>query len=197
MGWRVVYLDKKCRVCQEIGRNVIEPVAVFLKENQRLEDLTEEELKKFDTCIFHCEKENGIWMESVEEYRQWKERRDKALKEVFKEVFNENIIIIENIEIRCGKNLVDEFWRRVRAYRFAVDYVDLWKKSEENWDKFIQNLRSSNIDGKPLTFIVGNYGMNFDNMPELHTKHGYFIVTGVNIVVAFFIFIWLKRKKWI
>ena len=27
----------------------------------------------------------------------------------------------------------------------------------------------------PLTFIAGIYGMNFDNMPELHTKWGYFI----------------------
>ena len=118
MGWRVVYLDKKCRVCQEIGRNVIEPVAVFLKENQNPEDLTKEELKKFDTCIFHCEKENEIWMENVEEYRQWKER--KALREG-KDFYG-------NIEIKWNKNLVDEFWRRVRAYRFAVDYVELWEK---------------------------------------------------------------------
>ena len=26
----------------------------------------------------------------------------------------------------------------------------------------------------PLTFIAGIYGMNFDNMPELHYKYGYF-----------------------
>lgn len=28
----------------------------------------------------------------------------------------------------------------------------------------------------PLTFIVGVYGMNFDNMPELHWHYGYFYV---------------------
>jgi magnesium transporter len=61
----------------------------------------------------------------------------------------------------------------------------------------MQRLAAISIIFMPLTFIVGNYGMNFDNMPELHTKYGYFIVTGVNIVVAFFIFIWLKKKKWI
>jgi len=27
----------------------------------------------------------------------------------------------------------------------------------------------------PLTFIVGVYGMNFDNMPELRYQNGYFI----------------------
>jgi magnesium transporter len=49
----------------------------------------------------------------------------------------------------------------------------------------------------PLTFIVGNYGMNFDNMPELHTKYGYFIVSAINVVIAGGIFVWLKKKKWI
>ncbi|MCB9671222.1 MAG: magnesium/cobalt transporter CorA [Alphaproteobacteria bacterium] len=27
----------------------------------------------------------------------------------------------------------------------------------------------------PLTFLTGLYGMNFDNMPELHTRYGYYI----------------------
>lgn len=48
----------------------------------------------------------------------------------------------------------------------------------------------------PLTFIVGVYGMNFDNMPELHTKYGYFVLWGVMIVIAIFMLIYFKRKKW-
>jgi len=61
----------------------------------------------------------------------------------------------------------------------------------------MQRLAAISIIFMPLTFIVGNYGMNFDNMPELHTKYGYFIVSGINILVASSIFLWLKRKKWI
>jgi hypothetical protein len=30
----------------------------------------------------------------------------------------------------------------------------------------------------PITFLAGVYGMNFDNMPELHTKYGYFVLWG-------------------
>ncbi|MBK9456136.1 MAG: hypothetical protein IPO24_11375 [Bacteroidetes bacterium] len=30
----------------------------------------------------------------------------------------------------------------------------------------------------PLTFIVGVYGMNFDNFPEIHSQNGYYIVWG-------------------
>lgn len=49
----------------------------------------------------------------------------------------------------------------------------------------------------PLTFIAGVYGMNFDNMPELHTRYGYFgalIVMGV-VAVGMLIFFW--RRGWL
>ena len=61
----------------------------------------------------------------------------------------------------------------------------------------MQRLAAISIIFMPLTFIVGNYGMNFDNMPELHTKYGYFVVTFINIITATIIFVWLKKKKWI
>ena len=48
----------------------------------------------------------------------------------------------------------------------------------------------------PLTFIVGVYGMNFDNMPELHWKYGYF---GVLIFMGLLVsgmLLWFKHKGW-
>lgn len=48
----------------------------------------------------------------------------------------------------------------------------------------------------PLTFIVGVYGMNFDNMPELHLRYGYFIVWGVMVLIALGMLWYFKRKKW-
>jgi len=49
----------------------------------------------------------------------------------------------------------------------------------------------------PLTFIAGVYGMNFDNMPELHYHNGYFIVWGVMLVVFILMVVYFKRKKWL
>src|SRR3989338_10447806 len=49
----------------------------------------------------------------------------------------------------------------------------------------------------PLTFIVGIYGMNFEFMPELKWKWGYFLIWGVMIAVTATIFLFIKRKKWI
>ncbi len=49
----------------------------------------------------------------------------------------------------------------------------------------------------PMTFIAGIYGMNFDVMPELRWKHGYFIALGVMAGVAGGLVVWFKRRKWI
>lgn len=48
----------------------------------------------------------------------------------------------------------------------------------------------------PLTFMVGVYGMNFDNMPELHFRYGYFYLWGAMILVFFGMIWYFKRKKW-
>ncbi len=48
----------------------------------------------------------------------------------------------------------------------------------------------------PLTFIVGVYGMNFDYMPELKWKYGYFVVWGIMGAVLFGMIVYFKRKKW-
>jgi len=49
----------------------------------------------------------------------------------------------------------------------------------------------------PLTFIAGVYGMNFDNMPELHSRYGYFatIIFMIVVAVAMLIFFW--KRGWI
>lgn len=49
----------------------------------------------------------------------------------------------------------------------------------------------------PLTFIVGVYGMNFDYMPELRWKYGYFATWGVMVLVMVGMIIYFKRKKWL
>ena len=49
----------------------------------------------------------------------------------------------------------------------------------------------------PLTFIVGIYGMNFTNMPELRLRWGYFGVLGVLGILVIVMILIFKRKKWI
>lgn len=48
----------------------------------------------------------------------------------------------------------------------------------------------------PLTFIVGIYGMNFPNMPEMNWPWAYFALWGVMIGLTALMLYFFKKKKW-
>ncbi|MCC9603441.1 magnesium/cobalt transporter CorA [Stieleria sp. JC731] len=49
----------------------------------------------------------------------------------------------------------------------------------------------------PLTFMAGIYGMNFDHMPELHTRWGYPIIWAAMIVTAAGMVYFFRRRGWL
>ncbi len=49
----------------------------------------------------------------------------------------------------------------------------------------------------PLSFIVGFYGMNFHNMPELKSPYGYPVAVAGMAAVAGSLLLWFRRKGWI
>lgn len=48
----------------------------------------------------------------------------------------------------------------------------------------------------PLTFIAGLYGMNFQYMPELTWRYGYFGTLIVMVLIGLVMFWWSKKKGW-
>ena len=48
----------------------------------------------------------------------------------------------------------------------------------------------------PLTFIVGIYGTNFTNIPELKWKYGYLAMWAVMVLLSAGMIWFFKRKKW-
>jgi magnesium transporter len=49
----------------------------------------------------------------------------------------------------------------------------------------------------PPALVAGIYGMNFENMPELHTTWGYFAALGLIVVLAGSLAFWMRRIGWI
>jgi magnesium transporter len=49
----------------------------------------------------------------------------------------------------------------------------------------------------PLSFIAGVYGMNFEYMPELHSRHGYYLTLGVMALIAAGLIGYFWYKGWI
>ncbi len=53
----------------------------------------------------------------------------------------------------------------------------------------------------PLTFITGVYGMNFENMPELHWRYGYtlvwllMLIVAAGLLVSFYLAGWIGHRK--
>lgn len=47
------------------------------------------------------------------------------------------------------------------------------------------------------TMIAGIYGMNFDNMPELHWRYSYFVVVGMIVLVMATLYVGFRRNRWL
>jgi magnesium transporter len=49
----------------------------------------------------------------------------------------------------------------------------------------------------PLSLIAGIYGMNFENMPELHSQNGYYLTVLLMLSIAVGLLFYFWRKGWI
>lgn len=87
----------------------------------------------------------------------------------------------------------------IGTYReIASGLVDLHLSSQSNrMNEVMQVLTLIATIFIPLTFIAGVYGMNFDHMPELHTRWGYPVAMGAMVVIGVGLAIWFRRKGWL
>ena len=93
----------------------------------------------------------------------------------------------------------------VRVTDLAESYRDLISGSLEAYLSVISNrmneimkvLTIFSAIMLPLTFIAGVYGMNFDNMPELHSRYGYYATWIIMLTVAVVMLIFFWKRGWI
>ena len=99
----------------------------------------------------------------------------------------------------------DVYDHLVRVVDLAESYRDLISGSLDAYLSVVSNrmneimkvLTIFSAIMLPLTFIAGVYGMNFDNMPELHSRYGYFAVILIMFLVAVGMLLFFKRRGWI
>jgi magnesium transporter len=99
----------------------------------------------------------------------------------------------------------DVYDHLVRVVDLAENYRDLITGSLEAYLSVVSNrlneimkvLTIFSAIMLPLTFIAGIYGMNFDNMPELHSRYGYYAIWGLMIAVAVAMLLFFRRRGWI
>ncbi|QYJ67971.1 magnesium/cobalt transporter CorA [Flavobacterium litorale] len=71
-----------------------------------------------------------------------------------------------------------------------------YSAQSQRMNEIMKTLTIFSVIFMPITFIVGVYGMNFENMPELRAANGYYIVMGVMLVVTIGMVFYFKQKDW-
>jgi magnesium transporter len=176
--------------------NVVDHYFVVLETfGEKLEDLETELLENPDknslTKLHNFRRETLGLRRTVYPLREMVAAFDKLDEPLFghnnkvftRDLYDHTIKVIETIEI----------------YRdMTSSLLDLYINSVSNkMNEVMKVLTIMTSIFIPLSFISGVYGMNFQNMPELTFKYGYFIVLGVMAVVFVGIILYLKRRKWL
>ncbi|MBN2341028.1 MAG: magnesium/cobalt transporter CorA [Deltaproteobacteria bacterium] len=84
--------------------------------------------------------------------------------------------------------------QREEAMALMESYLSLMSHRTNEVMKILTVVSSIFI---PLGFLAGVYGMNFDHMPELHTRYGYFVVVGIMASAAVSMLTLFRLKKWL
>lgn len=102
---------------------------------------------------------------------------------LLQEIYNHCAEVIENVE-SCRDSV--------------ADLVDLYMSNVSNrMNSIMKVLAVISTVFIPLTFIAGVYGMNFDYIPELHWRYGYYITWTVMVLMVLSMVTYFKYRKWL
>ena len=83
-------------------------------------------------------------------------------------------------------------------YELAVDLVESYiSLASHHLNQIMKVLTIVTAIFVPLSFLAGLYGMNFENIPELHAQSGYFILLGVMAGIAVALLVLFRKKRWL
>lgn len=87
----------------------------------------------------------------------------------------------------------------VETYRDVVSgLLDIYLSSISNkMNEVMKVLTIISTIFIPLTFITGLYGMNFQYIPELQFRWGYYVVWCVMLLLSGAMLLYFRRKKWL
>lgn len=98
-------------------------------------------------------------------------------------------------------HIQDHIIKQINMVKHSQEITDEIRSNYESYNNYrmnrvMQMLTLVSTVFLPLTLIAGIYGMNFEYMPELKWKYGYFTVLIVMAVMLVGSMIYFKLKKW-
>ena len=93
---------------------------------------------------------------------------------------------------------VNQVIETLDAYRELIPgLLDVYLSTNSNrMNSVMKTLTIFSAIFMPLTFIAGIYGMNFDNIPELRTRTGYFWTLGGMASLGTIMVVYFRRRGW-
>ncbi len=124
------------------------------------------------------------------------------LRDLLRDVLREESSLISsntNLYLRDVLDHVTQVIETVDSYRdLSASLMDLYLSQVSNrMNNIMKVLTVISVIFIPLTFVAGVYGMNFDNMPELHWRYGYYAVWFIMVSLVIVMLFWFKRKNWL
>ncbi len=117
-----------------------------------------------------------------------------------------NIIRSESdlLDERTTKYFKDVYDHILQAYDLSENYRDVMVSMQDLYINNV-NLRMNEVMKvmaivtcllAPATVIGGIFGMNFDRIPLLHNRWGFFISVGVMLVIPVWMLVMFRRRGW-
>ncbi|WP_410512149.1 magnesium/cobalt transporter CorA [Paenibacillus sp. BR2-3] len=132
----------------------------------------------------------------------WLKKMLGPQKEVINTLNKKDLRLIDD---QLQKYFSDIYENAVKISETFETYRDLMGNLREAYQSSIAN-RANEIMRvftaittifMPLTVITGIYGMNFDNIPELHTQYGYYGVIGAMVTLGCGMLYVFRKKDWL
>jgi magnesium transporter len=119
--------------------------------------------------------------------------KSKQEDENFRGIESNNFSFFARLHQKCLE-ILDQIEYDMNALESASNVF--FSSQSQRMNQIMKTLTIVSVIFMPLTFIVGVYGMNFDNMPELHNPNGYFTVWIVMVLLVIAMVIYFKRKDY-
>ncbi|MFA5260538.1 MAG: magnesium/cobalt transporter CorA [Candidatus Omnitrophota bacterium] len=167
-------LEKRGEAMEDLEDNILEESG-----SEILHDI-----HKFKKEIIYLRKQVWPLREVISELQRNESSLIKASTQIYlRNVYDHTIQVIDSIE----------------SFRDMITGMhDIYLSSISNrLNEIMKMLTMFSAIFIPLTFLAGVYGMNFEYMPELDWRWGYFGVLGLMAGITLGMIVFFKKKKWL